>query len=634
MSSTLAVDFQNVGKMYKLYKDRKEGLLDLAGITKLLPFNRPKINEFWALRDINFQLEPGARLGIVGRNGAGKTTLLKLLTGNIAPTEGKVTVNGEVQALLEAGAGFHPEFTGYENVEAALTQAGLTRSEIAEAREEITEFTELGEFMNQPFKTYSAGMQARLVFTTATTVKPNILIVDEILGAGDAYFGVKSRQRMDRLVESGASILLVSHALDQILRFCDQSIWLERGRIVLRGSSLEVVKAYQEFVHELQDKQLKAANQRRRYGFRDAVEVGHFAETFVMELAATGSEPGSIDISRVDLLADDVPVDTVRIGEPQDSDPSHFAHVALNSGNWQAPKDDAATSFRSLPSGSGGNVVFRTLPLNPKSRYGIKLHYRSTGDAGLTLGCWRNGESQLSNLSLPATDGRWHSEHVGLDLTFPDAPAGRDDQDETAQKADAGPLGPERIDSGQVDPGQADSGQAGTSATDEEAMPAAEPAERPREALALRRWTGEGSLLIESLTFQNERQQEKAVFTVGDTVTAAMDLKATRDGTFPLIVGIVVYTLDGVIVSQNLSPDYELNVRGQEIVRILMDYPQINLANGRYIVSVSLHITLDPQNPELSERYDLVAHSYEFEIVGNPPLRNSLFELPAEWRRG
>lgn len=613
MSSTLAVDFQNVGKMYKLYKNRKESLLDLTGINKLIPFNKPKINEFWALRDINFQLEPGARLGIVGRNGAGKTTLLKLLTGNIAPTEGTVTVNGEVQALLEAGAGFHPEFTGYENVDAALTQAGLSRSEIKEAAEEITEFTELGEFMNQPFKTYSAGMQARLVFTTATTVKPNILIVDEILGAGDAYFGVKSRQRMHKLVESGASILLVSHALDQVLRFCDQAIWLERGRIVLRGSSLEVVKAYQEFVHELQDKQLKAANQRRRYGFRDAVEVGHFAETFVLDLAAIGPDAGSADITRVELLADDVPVDTVRVGEPQDSDPSHFAYVALNSGNWQAPKDDGDTSYRSLPSGSVGNLVFRTLPLNPKSKYSINLRYRCAGDANLTLGCWRNGESQLSNVSLPATDGRWHSERIGLELTFPEAPTARDEQGESVPQ-------PHHM-RGVV---PAPDGDAGVRPAE---------GERAKQTLALRRWTGEGSLLIESLTFQNDRQQEKAIFRVGDTVTAALDLRATRDGKFPLIVGIVVYTLDGVIVSQNVSPDYELNMRDQDIVRILMDYPSINLANGRYVVSVSLHVNLDPQNPELSERYDLVAHSYEFEIVGNPPLRSSLFELPAEWRR-
>lgn len=616
MSSPLVVEFQNVGKMYKLYKDRKESLLDLTGISKILPFNRPKINEFWALRDINFQLEAGARLGIVGRNGAGKTTLLKLLTGNVAPTEGKVTVNGEVQALLEAGAGFHPEFTGYENVEAALTQAGLTRHEIKQAVEEITEFTELGEFMNQPFKAYSAGMQARLVFTTATTIKPSILIVDEILGAGDAYFAAKSRQRMQNLVDSGASILLVSHALDQVLRFCDQAIWLERGRIVLRGSSLEVVKAYQEFVHELQDKQLKAANQRRRYGFRDAVEVEHFAETLVLDLAAAGSPSATIDIARAELLANDVPVDTVRIGEPQDSDPSHFAYVALNSGNWQSPKDDGDTSFRSLPSGSSGNLIFRTLPLDPTCKYNFRLSYRCVGGAELRLGFFRNGELQLSNVRLPASDGSWQSERIELHLTFPEVGAAL-----TTKWAEHEPHG---------DPGQvaAPASSAGSDGSRNEA-----PSERPKQELVLRRWAGEGSILVESLSFQNDQQQEKAVFRVGDTLTAALDLRVTRDGTFPLIVGIVVYTLDGIVVSQNISPRYNLEVRDQDIVRILMDYPSINLANGRYVVSVSLHKDLDPQNPTLSERYDLIAHSYEFEIVGNPPLRSALVEIPAQWRR-
>lgn len=616
MSKPLVVDFQHVGKMYKLYKDRKESLIDLTGISRILPFNRPKINEFWALRDINFQLEAGARLGIVGRNGAGKTTLLKLLTGNVAPTEGKVTVNGEVQALLEAGAGFHPEFTGYENVEAALTQAGLSSHEIKQAVEEITEFTELGEFMNQPFKAYSAGMQARLVFTTATTIKPNILIVDEILGAGDAYFAAKSRQRMQNLVESGASILLVSHALDQVLRFCDQAIWLERGRIVLRGSSLEVVKAYQEFIHELQDKQLKAANQRRRYGFRDAVEVEHFAETLVLDLAATGSPSASTDIARAELLADEVPVETVRIGEPQDSDPSHFAYVALNSGNWQSPKDDGDTSFRSLPTGSSGNLIFRTLPLDPSCKYSFRLRYRCVGGAELRLGFFRNGEAQLSNVSLPTTDRSWHSERIELNLTFLEPGAAID----TKQ------LGHEP----QPDPGRepAPASPAGAEGSRSETR-----SKRPKQELALRRWAGEGSILVENLSFQNEQQQEQAVFEVGDTLTAALDLRVTRDGRFPLIVGIVVYTLDGIVVSQNISPSYDLDVRNQDIVRILMDYPSINLANGRYVVSVSLHKDLDPQNPSLSERYDLIAHSYEFEIVGNPPLRSALVELPAQWRR-
>ena len=143
-----------------------------------------------------------------------------------------------------------------------------------------------------------------MVFTTATTIRPEILIIDEILGAGDAYFAVKSRSRMKQLVDSGASILLVAHAMDQILQFCEEAIWLERGRIVLRGPSLEVVKAYEEFIHTLQDRQLKAANRQRKPGFRDAVEVGHFADTFVVALTLTGAKGSRADISTVELRSD------------------------------------------------------------------------------------------------------------------------------------------------------------------------------------------------------------------------------------------------------------------------------------------------------------------------------------------
>ncbi|SIR20300.1 lipopolysaccharide transport system ATP-binding protein [Bosea sp. TND4EK4] len=615
MSKPLAVEFQNVGKMYKLYKDRKHSFIDLVGASKILPFYKSKVDEFWALRDVSFQLEAGSRLGIVGRNGAGKTTLLKLLTGNITPTEGQVTVNGEVQALLEAGAGFHPEFTGYENVEAALTQAGLSRAAIKEATAEITEFTELGEFMNQPFKAYSAGMQARLVFTTATTIKPNILIVDEILGAGDAYFAVKSRQRMRTLVESGASILLVSHSLDQVLQFCDQAIWLERGRVVLRGSSLEVVKAYQEFVHELQDKQIKAANQRRHYGFRDAVEIEHFAETFIAVLRAKGPQGASADISRVELLADGVPVDTVRLGAPQDSDSSQFAYVALNTGNWQSPRDDNETPFRSLKPESLGELVFRTLPLDPKSRYSFRVHYRCTGEARLSFAFSRNGRLVLSDVQLPASKGGWVSENIELKLVFPHGASAGAEQGEGQTQADL------------------QSEVARAASIDAEGVSNQGREEQSQQPLTVRRWSGEGSLLVEGLSFQNGKGEDKAVFTVGETVTLALDVRATRNGKLPLVVGVVVYTLDGITVSQNISPGYELDVHSQEIVRISLDYPALNLRNGRYVISISLHKDLDPHHPELTERYDLVAQSYQFEIVGNPPLRSGLVELPAQWRR-
>ena len=157
----------------------------------------------------------GERIGVIGRNGAGKTTLLKLITGNFAPTRGTVVVNGSVQALINIGLGFHPEFTGYENIRASLVYNGLAEAELDAAVADIVDFVELDEYLHQPIKTYSLGMQSRLYFATATAIRPDILIIDEVLGAGDAYFSAKSADRMKRLTSSGSTLLLVSHSMTQ-----------------------------------------------------------------------------------------------------------------------------------------------------------------------------------------------------------------------------------------------------------------------------------------------------------------------------------------------------------------------------------------------------------------------------------
>ena len=206
MSEPLAVELTNVGKRYTLYKSKFDKALNAFGLTGLFPGRQKKLDQFWALRNVNLALPKGGKVGIVGRNGAGKSTLLKLLTGNIAPTEGTVTVNGNVQALLQTGTGLHPEFTGYENIHAALTLQGFKADEIAAAVEEIKDFTELGPHLSQPYRTYSTGMQARLAFATATMVKPEILIIDEVLGVGDGYFLSKSLERIQSVLKSGRPI--------------------------------------------------------------------------------------------------------------------------------------------------------------------------------------------------------------------------------------------------------------------------------------------------------------------------------------------------------------------------------------------------------------------------------------------
>ena len=249
MPEPLAICLQNVSKIYKLHGSQSDQLIDVLGLQRFGLKTKTPAKEFAALSNISLDVPRGHRIGIVGRNGAGKTTLLKLICGNFAATQGEVEVNGTVQALMNIGLGFHPEYTGRENVEASLQYNGLALEEYHQAMDGIIEFCELGDFLDQPFKTYSLGMQARLMFATATAIRPDILIVDEVLGAGDAYFVAKSKTRVEKLVSSGCTMLLVSHSMQQVLELCDEAIWLDRGRIRMQGESFLVVKAYEEYLH-------------------------------------------------------------------------------------------------------------------------------------------------------------------------------------------------------------------------------------------------------------------------------------------------------------------------------------------------------------------------------------------------
>lgn len=246
---SLAIRLSNVSKTYRLHGSQRDQLIDVLGLQRLGFKTKTPTKEFSALMDISLDVPRGHRIGIVGRNGAGKTTLLKLICGNFAPTSGTVAVNGTVQALMNVGLGFHPEYTGRDNVAAALQYNGLGRHEYQAAMEDIVEFCELGDFIDQPFKTYSLGMQARLMFAAATAIRPDILIVDEVLGAGDAYFVAKSKARVERLVNSGCTMLLVSHSMQQILELCTEAVWLDNGRIRMQDDAFLVVKAYEEYLH-------------------------------------------------------------------------------------------------------------------------------------------------------------------------------------------------------------------------------------------------------------------------------------------------------------------------------------------------------------------------------------------------
>lgn len=243
MSSKPAVSVKNLSKCYHLYDHPADRLKQF-----LWRGRRQYFREFWALRELSLDIMPGDVLGVVGRNGAGKSTLLQLLCGTTNPTSGSVTVHGRIAALLELGAGFNPEFSGRENVLMSAAILGLSKPEIDARFEEIVEFSGIREFIDQPVKTYSSGMYVRLAFSVATSVDPDILVIDEALSVGDGAFARKSFDRIMRLKNEGKTILFCSHSLYQVEVLCNRVLWLDKGEMRALGDPGSVNSAYGTFL--------------------------------------------------------------------------------------------------------------------------------------------------------------------------------------------------------------------------------------------------------------------------------------------------------------------------------------------------------------------------------------------------
>ncbi|YAF97658.1 MAG: ABC transporter ATP-binding protein [Nodularia sp. CChRGM 3473] len=247
MGEEIAISLKNISKCYKRYARPVDRLKEI-----LLP-GKSRADTFWALQDINLEIPKGQTIGVVGQNGSGKSTLLQIIAGTLTPTFGEVHVNGRVGALLELGSGFNPEFTGRQNVFFYGRLLGLSQREIEERFDEITAFSEIGDFIDQPIKTYSSGMVVRLAFSVVTQVNAEILIIDEALSVGDMYFQKKCIDKMKNLKKQ-ASILYVSHSIASVRNFCDRAIWLRSGKIEKDGECLLVCEAYEDEIIERQSK--------------------------------------------------------------------------------------------------------------------------------------------------------------------------------------------------------------------------------------------------------------------------------------------------------------------------------------------------------------------------------------------
>jgi ABC-type polysaccharide/polyol phosphate transport system ATPase subunit len=232
---------ENLTKTYRVYASPWDRLREVVS-------SRPRHREFRALSDVSFTLPRGEGLAIVGENGAGKSTLLKILAGITTPTTGEFRVQGKIASILELGSGFHPEFTGRQNIVLNAAMLGLGQEELRRKMPDILEFSELGDFIDQPVKVYSTGMAMRLGFSIATQVEPDVLIIDEALSVGDGYFQKKCMDRLLRFVESGGTLLFCSHAMYYVSSFCQRALWLRNGRAEALGPVAEVVRDYENFL--------------------------------------------------------------------------------------------------------------------------------------------------------------------------------------------------------------------------------------------------------------------------------------------------------------------------------------------------------------------------------------------------
>ena len=240
---TLSV--HNLGKAYKQYPSRWSRLAEW-----MIPFSKPRHNIKWVLQDLNFTIQAGEAVGIVGINGAGKSTLLKMITGTTQPTAGKIEVTGRIAALLELGMGFHPDFTGRQNAMMAGQLLGLSVETLNHLMPEIVAFAEIGDYIDQPVRVYSSGMQMRLAFSVATAQRPDILIVDEALSVGDSYFQHKSFDRIRQYSTQGTTLLLVSHDKGAVQGICDRAILLNAGRLAMEGDPEAVMDYYNAMLAE------------------------------------------------------------------------------------------------------------------------------------------------------------------------------------------------------------------------------------------------------------------------------------------------------------------------------------------------------------------------------------------------
>ena len=418
------ISIRNLSKAYSVYERPRDIFMEAL-------FGGVRHDVFWALRGVDLDIYEGQRVGIVGPNGAGKSTLLKILTGNLSPTGGTYSVNGKISALLSLTSFLNPEQTGLENIRFNLLVNGAAKSDLPRLTEEVVDFTELGAFIKAPVRTYSSGMMTRLAFAISTAITPDILVIDEVLGAGDSYFAAKANVRMLELTRRGRALLFVSHAINAVQMLCDTAVWVDNGQIRQVGPVDEIARRYEADFRRKEDEHLRAGNAARSSALTGAVLPEEIGRPDVWRLRVIGEDDRLHDthyVRRVDvtLAGRSHPV-SLEFADVDD--PDVHACLDLTGSEWARLHDRHGQRSRALAPGSsklrGGQVVARTpVGVGQVGRVDVLIESSSLGGvedlkvqyADAHAGRWTDLE-----LVSRTSDGAWTRAEFTGSLTRADA---------------------------------------------------------------------------------------------------------------------------------------------------------------------------------------------------------------------
>ncbi len=582
---------ENLSKVYRLYSKPHYRFLDMFG---LLGKKQGAYTEHKALDGINLEIQQGEKVAFIGRNGAGKSTFLKLVTNVTKPTSGRLVVKGKAHALLQIGTGFHPDFTGRENIYAYLAQLGVTGREAKIKCSEIIEFAELEEYIDQPVKTYSTGMGVRLMFSTSTAISPNLLVLDEVLGVGDAYFAQKSYERIQELCDrEGTTLLLVSHDVYSASRICDRMIWIDKGRILLDGDGQTVVHAYEQSIRDQEEERLR----RKQLATLKINQESQQPENTVMygqiQRCDREAVQSGVAISHLRFLLDEVELVSASMGDSNNG--SEISLISgVGEGNWGEPilwQDRTAREFLNYGS------IYHRLPFVVNSQ--AVMNAVQTGNLKVEVGYY-NGNEQELELVLFHPDGvRQFSGSLDVSTVASWLDVKVEIQESTFQ------------------------------------------ARQDNSNNKIKRY-GQRALEIVNVQFLDEQGKETFHFGIGSTMKVRLSyrLNDPNFSEFPTLV--VAFQKDGIIRSHRFWTD-QIKLSAMDakegVIEVIAD--PLLLCRGSYAVTVSVfkekYFTSNAAKRFFSANeqvYDMHSRAYEIVIKESrefPLCNDVVFQHPSSW---